>query len=523
MNARPWLPAWLPEILVPVLQAGMAGCMAWSLAAFAQYFYPDWNLWWTVTVAVLAAFEAGFTFHLFKRRFVFMTDRWKMRLVEVIVVFIVVKIGGLVTQPLPPIADLLRVWTDDLLNILDLQTVVNFVIALSALLTTTETLDDLDKLSDPERSLATNTPRDRLYGRYFSGGFLLIVISGLTLVGLDFLFDFSRPPITGLILNALLYFLLGLGQIAVANYMYWAAIWDFEKVEVSARLGGRWTWHALALVAIAALVAFLLPTGYSDGVFGLARLLIAVAGFVIYLVYVAIAYVFAAVLSLIAMLFPNMPIDPTFTAPTPPPMPTPDFGQQAPVVPDPFWEQLRLILFGVTIVVMVGGILFLYLRDRPELIKLLRDMRWLRGLIRLFEALRKRGAGWARALRQGLTDGISRLRSRVPDVNPMRFWSLRRASPREQVLYYYLSTLRRAGDQGIRRDPAQTPNEYDPVLGTAVSEAEADVHALTDAFDHARYDSQPVDVEQANAVRAAWERLRSALRGKRRPPPSGAA
>lgn len=523
MNAKPWLPAWLPEILVPVLQAGMAGCLAWSLATFAQYFFADWNLWWTVIVSVLAALEAGFTFHLFKRRFVFMTDRWKMRLVEVAVVFLVVKFGGLLSQPIPPWPELLRVWTDDILNIFDLQSLVNFVIALSALLTTTETLDDLDRLSDPERSLATSGPRDRLYGRFFTGGFLLIVISGLTLVGIDFLFNFSRPPVTGLVFNALLYFLLGLAQIAVGNYMYWAAIWDFEKVEVSAKLGGRWTWHALTLVGIAAVVAFLIPTGYSDGVFGLVRWVIVIAGFVFYFIYLAFVYVFSAVIGLIAMLFPPMADVPGFSLPTPPPAPTPSFTPETPVTADPFWEQLRLILFGLTIVVMIGVILFMYLRDRPELIRMLRDMRWLRSLFRLFDALRARGWGWARALGRGLSEGFARLRGNVQLSTPFRFWNLRRAAPRDQVLYYYLSILRRAGDLGIRRRPSQTPDEYDPVLGTEVSDAEADVHALTEAFDRARYDAGPVDPAQAGAVRAVWERLRAALQSKRRQPPSDAA
>jgi hypothetical protein len=106
---------------------------------------------------------------------------------------------------------------------------------------------------------------------------------------------------------------------------------------------------------------------------------------------------------------------------------------------------------------------------------------------------------------------------------PFRFWNLRRAAPRDQVLYYYLSILRRAGDLGIRRRPSQTPDEYDPVLGTEVSDAEADVHALTEAFDRARYDAGPVDPAQAGAVRAVWERLRAALQSKRRQPPSDAA
>jgi len=109
MNARPWLPGWLPELLAPALYAGMMGSLAWSIASLARTFFPDWNAWLTVIVAVLTVFEASFTFHLFKRRFVFLTDRWQMRVIEVVVLFVAVKLAGLLSQPLPPLADLLRV------------------------------------------------------------------------------------------------------------------------------------------------------------------------------------------------------------------------------------------------------------------------------------------------------------------------------------------------------------------------------------------------------------------------------
>ncbi|HRF46508.1 MAG TPA: DUF4129 domain-containing protein [Anaerolineales bacterium] len=523
MNARPWLPGWLPELLAPALYAGMMGSLAWSIASLARTFFPDWNAWLTVIVAVLTVFEASFTFHLFKRRFVFLTDRWQMRVIEVVVLFVAVKLAGLLSQPLPPLADLLRVWSDDLLAILDLQTVVNFLVALAALIATTETLDDLDRLSDPERSMATTVPRDRLYGRFFTGGFLLIVTSGVALIGLEMLLDLSRPTMTGWVLNALVYFLCGLALLGVANYMYWGAIWDYERVEVNASLGRRWAWHALALVGLAAGAAFLLPTGYSDGLFSLGRWLVVIFGFLAYLIYLLIYYVFALIAALLNLILPDIPVEETAgPAPRPTLAPPPEFVVEPPVVvADPFWEQLRLILFGVILVAMAGVVLFLYLRDRPEFLKLLRDARWLRGLIRFWEALRLRGANWAQALGRSLAGGLARLRGSVPAQ--LRFWSLRRATPRDQVRYYYLSMLRRAGEQGVRRKPSQTPDEYDPVLGTHMAEAQPDVHALTEAFDRARYSGAPVDAEQARAARTVWERLRAALQRNKQPPPTGAA
>jgi len=524
MRPRPWLPGWLPEVLAPALQAGMMGSLAWSIATLAGTFLPVWNAWLTVIVAVLATFEASFTFYLFKHRFVFMTDRWQMRIVEVVVLFLGVKLAGLLSQPLPPLPELLRLWTDDLLMILDPQTLVNFTVGLTALIGTTDTLDDLDRLSDPERSMATLVPRDRLYGRFFTGGFLLIAISGVSLVGLEMLLDLSRPTATGWVLNALTYFLCGLALLGVANYMYWGAVWDYERVEVNASLARRWVWHALALVGIASVVALLLPTGYSDGLFSLGRWLVVIISFIAYLIYLLIYYVFALTSMLLNLILPDLPVD--AIAPPPPrptPAPPPEFvAGPTVVVADPFWEQLRLIVFGVLLVAMAAAIIYLYLRDRPELLKLIRDARWLRVLYRLWDALRQRGANWAQALSRGLAGGLARLRGGLTGI-PQRFWSLRRATPRDQVLYYYLSILRRAGEQGLRRKPSQTPDEYDPVLATYITEAQPDVHALTEAFDRARYSGAPIDSEQAQAARNVWERLRAALRRSKQPPSAGAA
>ena len=57
------------------------------------------------------------------------------------------------------------------------------------------------------------------------------------------------------------------------------------------------------------------------------------------------------------------PIGNMQTLAAPPPFSPPPIAENAPVVVDPFWEQLRLVAFGLTIVVMIGVILFLYLRD----------------------------------------------------------------------------------------------------------------------------------------------------------------
>ena len=94
---------------------------------------------------------------------------------------------------------------------------------------------------------------------------------------------------------------------------------------------------------------------------------------------------------------------------------------------------------------------------------------------------------------------------------PFGFVRLNALSPRERIRYFYLSTLRRAREQGIPRSPDQTPYEYENILDSTVPDAQAEVAALTEAFVEAHYSEHPVDAEQANDVQNHWQQLRRTL------------
>jgi len=105
---------------------------------------------------------------------------------------------------------------------------------------------------------------------------------------------------------------------------------------------------------------------------------------------------------------------------------------------------------------------------------------------------------------------------RPPPASPFSFFRLGAQSSRDQILHYYLSLLRRAGELGFPRRPAQTPREYEPTLETHLPEAQAETDQLTQAFVEARYSRQAIGEDQARRVRAYWERVRAALQARRR-------
>jgi hypothetical protein len=98
---------------------------------------------------------------------------------------------------------------------------------------------------------------------------------------------------------------------------------------------------------------------------------------------------------------------------------------------------------------------------------------------------------------------------------PFNFFRLGATSSREQILFYYLSLVRRAREGGFPRRPAQTPAEYTPTLNQHLPESRADIEALTAAFLEARYSAHPVEKSRVARVHAAWQRLRAALQQRK--------
>ena len=76
--------------------------------------------------------------------------------------------------------------------------------------------------------------------------------------------------------------------------------------------------------------------------------------------------------------------------------------------------------------------------------------------------------------------------------------------------------IRRSGEQELRREPSQTPSEYAVRLGEALPAASEDIDSITAAFMRARYSRRDVNAQEADFVKATWERIRGALQNKRR-------
>lgn len=430
--------------------------------------------------------------------------------------FILLKIGSYIGAPLASVLADIQTWPREPLAIVDPETVVAFVLAFLSWGASTQTVRDLERLYEPpERSLLYVSPTESLTSRFFWGGAVLLIATGITRLGIAALLNLSRPPVPGLVLNVLVYFLLGLVMLGQVHFTWLRKQWQAQEIRVANELAGRWVRYSLAFIGLAALLAFLLPTSYTVGLLDAVATIIQILGYVVTLLFTLLSLPFAWLFWLLSNLFgAERPFPQAKLRP-------PQIPQREPVVPGggaPDWfEILRSLLFWVVALGMPFYVIRSYLRDRPELLEALLRQSPIRTLRDFLMALWRRLVGWAEAASERIPRRLSLRRVRVrSSKRPFRFFRLGALSPRERILYYYLSIVERARRQGYPRQSSETPYEYDATLGPKLSQAQQELTALTQAFVEARYSRQTFDHEQDRRVHAIWKRVRAALQALKR-------
>lgn len=321
---------------------------------------------------------------------------------------------------------------------------------------------------------------------------------------------------TELVLFLLLYFLAGFALLSQARLAAMNARWLINGVTRAGRVEQSWHRYTLLLLGGIALVAAFLPIGST---FAIGRIL----QVTIWAISMAVSFVVTLFSTLLAMLLSLFtgdqvaePLQP-LPQPTLPPLPTPTPTPIPSALPPPAIDTGLLVsslFWAVAIVVTVMAITF-FLRERGVKVNTaVFQSIWHQ--LRAWLQTAWRGAGhqvrdWQQAVRARL--------QREPDEKPAnqppwRFIRLNSLSPRDQIRYFYLSTVKRAGDKGVPRQQAETPLEFAEDLKQSWPDAEEDVDALTEAFMEARYGRSPIEAEDVSPVKKRWQQVKSSLRRK---------
>jgi hypothetical protein len=512
MTRRPWV----RYVFQPLVITGMVGCIAVALVELVHLINPVWNGTYLVVVCVLAALEACYSRWLLKRMAAVDRSVIKFRLTELSLFLILITIGSYAGESWNSILAKMQTWPARPMNIFGDQVLVAFALAFVSWIATIDTMGDLKRLDEPpEYHRDRVAPRQSLTVRFFVGGILLLIIIGLSRLTIVALLDLSRPSVPGLVLNVLIYFLLGLVLLGQVQYTTMHRRWHAREVKVTEKLAARWVRYSLIFIGLTALVVFLIPTGYTMGFLETAGTVFAIVSTVLRFIINLIVFLVSLPIWLLLQLFGQDTTEPPI-----PPVPLTEVEESQVTPPTgapPWFEVLRSIVFWFVALGVVFYVVRSYLRDHPEIREALSSLWLFRAIGDLLTALWRRLTGLAGVISERIPRKLSlrRRRGKPTQERASRFFRLGALSPRERTLYYYLSILRRAGEQGFRRKDSQTPYEYDATLEPHLPQAQQEMGLLTDDFVEARYSPHPINREKEKEARAHWKKVRAAVRALR--------
>jgi hypothetical protein len=355
------------------------------------------------------------------------------------------------------------------------------------------------------------TTRRAMVGRVFGIGFLMVALVALTRIDFQTL-NLTAPRSRLDVANLLVYFLLSLAFFSQTNYAALRGIWAWNKIPVSKNMAKRWFGFSLVFLVVVAILAFLLPTNYTMGL--LSTLKYAFDA-LMYLAYTAFVFLLTPLLALIGWLMQAMRTGGEIPNETPPEPPL--FGSQPerPVIALPWLEVLKSILFWGLLIGITGYAFYQYARQNKALVAWVSHVPVLRWLGGIFGWMLDRLRGLKDGLEGAIKSGLERARRVAEERRSLRqagFVSLRRMTPRQRVIFFYLALVRRGAESGLPRRPDQTPIEYAHSLEEGLQGAENELEAMTDSFLEARYSLHEVTPEKASTVRQLWDQVKRRLR-----------
>jgi hypothetical protein len=528
--ARPPKPVRI-HMLPPFLVAALVGCVAYAAAELAQIFWSSIDQLSLILAPMVVAVESGYSHQLLRHRHLFVDEIVKFRTIELLLLLVLIKAATYIGQSPMEILEDVKLWPDDPLRIVNVETALTIVLCLVAWWATTGVMNDLRRLGEPpERSRYYVPPLHSLAGRFFWGGGILLFLVGLNSVGAIGHLETGGPwlwallrrlrqsTLPDMVLVLLVYHVLGiilLGQVRLALLR---KQWQAQSLPVDETLGRRWLAASLAIVALALLVAFLLPTGYTVGFLRTVSIAVAWISRALFYLGSLLLFLFGLLLApLLALLlgsgrsYPSAGSVPRFRPPADPAIAA---------GPPPEWLLFaRTLLFWGLVAAVVIYVVIAYFRDHPELLAWLAEWRPFAFIGRVSAAIRRLWRRWETTIHQRLATRDRRTPDQAPrTAGSFRFLRLSALTPRERILYYYWSLLRRAEQWGFPRRPPQTPREYRTLVETRLPQVGDEIGELTEAFIEARYSLHPVNQTDAQVVRQNWQKVQGALRLARRTP-----
>lgn len=430
-------------------------------------------------------------------------------------------------------SDISSISRGDLAELFTPEYAITLFLAVVLWVLTAQFLDLLDEIGlDMKWALSERPPlvqgeiipaHQRMVSLIFTIGVVLVILTAMTRLDLRNIVSSSNglPSVewsrfSGGEAGALLYFVFGLALLSLSRLMSLQTHWNRLRIPVaSVNLPRQWVIYSLVFLMLLTVIVSVLPAGDSLGFFAVLGTLF---GFLISVFVFLVQVILALLMLLFSLPFLLFGQAPPFLANgAPPPLPTLPTQPLQPDTTFAAWELIRsILLWGALLGILVYS-LVRFITQHEQIVAALRRSRIVNWLMLAWQWLYKnvdnaRG-GLARAITEGWQNIVARL-DRTRNFPRPGWLSLRSLDPRRRVYFYYLAMIRRGGEQGLTREPSQTPSEYAVTLERAVPDAHDDIDSITKEFIKARYSRQDINADESNLVKSTWDRIRRALQDK---------
>lgn len=524
-----------------ILIAIMLSCLVVPVILVLQQIRPDWQGWYLVPVVFLISLESMVSQAYMSKISPVEPRWWIYRFSELIVLVVLLRmlLFGLYSFD--------RFWLDILSwrqNIWGAFSGPEFLVVLFVLFCTWALAgrmeNNLQQLGGDDQLLKaeidTGYTEERIAIRQQLAN-TIIALGGLMIALVAFIdIGFGNSLDNAAVVNLgtyaiIVYFCCALMVLSLTQYAILRVRWVIYRVRFDSKITTRWFGFCLFFIISLAIIASLLPTGYSDRL--LAWLQVGFA-YLIAILQVIIFYLtlpFVLLIGWLLSLFRGNS-QPVKT----PPIKFQPIPSQISSEPIPWLEAIKTFVFWLVLLGLVAYAFIFYFREHPEYFGWLRRSGLLGRVRQLFTMLTNWFRGVNRQISSSLQNQINRFRGRDDGKTLFtrdRFINPRRLSPRQQVLFYYYALLQRGEAAGVLRSPSQTAGEYSKRLASFLleeqgveyqptHEGESEVNVtqvvkqMTDDFYEARYSLHEINNEEAGLVRRYWERIRGMLRSVRR-------
>jgi hypothetical protein len=182
-------------------------------------------------------------------------------------------------------------------------------------------------------------------------------------------------------------------------------------------------------------------------------------------------------------------------------------------------EFIQSIFFWFLFIGLISYVIYQYFNQNRELITRIKSVPVIRLLIKAWLWLKSRLSRGYKVIPTIFKQSLKKLGKAGTDKNSPKQWQsirIRKLSPRDRVLFWYLALLRRGREYGFSRRPDQTPYNYADAVSSQISDVGDEIKLITEAFVEARYSLHEITEENAGFVRRYWEIIRRKLRQLRK-------